>query len=89
MMKLIQELKEVLPIEDDKPKIHCTIFEDNNSCIVLVKFPKMRPRIKHICLKYHHFRSKVKQSVITVNYIDTLNQTANIFTRTLTEPQFL
>ena len=45
MMTLIQELKEVLPIEDDKPKIHCTISEDNNSCIELVKSPKMRPRI--------------------------------------------
>ena len=48
MMILIQELKEVLSIEDDKPKIHCTIFEDNNSCIELDTCLKIIPRTKHI-----------------------------------------
>ena len=48
MMILIQELKEVLSIEDDKTKIHCTIFEDNNSCIELDTCPTMIPRTKHI-----------------------------------------
>ena len=57
LMALIKELTEVLPIITEKAKVHCTVFEDNNSCIELVKCPRMRPRTKQIGLKYHHFRS--------------------------------
>ena len=71
MITLLQELKEILPIEDTTPKIHCTIFEDNNSCIEMVKCPKMRPRTKYIGLKYHHFRSKVESGLISVKYVKT------------------
>ena len=89
MMTLFQELKDRLPIEDTTPKIHCTVFEDNNSCIEMVKCPKMRPRTKHIGLKYHHFRSKVKEGLITVKYVNTENQLADLLTKALSEAQFL
>ena len=89
MITLLQELKEILPIEDTTPKIHCTVFEDNNSCIEMVKCPKMRPRTKHIGLKYHHFRSKVKEGLVTVKYINTENQLADLLTKALNEAQFL
>ena len=71
MITLLEELKKVLPIDIETPKLHCTIFEDNNTCIGLVKCPKMRSRTKHIGLKYHHFRSKVRDNTITMRYIDT------------------
>ena len=89
MITLLQELKEILPIEDTTPKIHCTIFEDNNSCIEMVKCPKMRPRSKHIGLKYHHFRSKVKEELVTIKYVNTENQLADLLTKALSEAQFL
>ena len=89
MITLLQELKEILPIEDTTPKIHCTIFEDNNSCIEMVKCPKMRPRTKHIGLKCHHFRSKVKEELVTVKYVNTENQLADLLTKALSEAQFL
>ena len=66
LMVLIKELAEVLPTITEKAKVHCTVFEDNNSCIELVKCPRMRPRTKHIGLKYHHFRSNVKEKMISV-----------------------
>ena len=47
MMSLLKELSTVMNIHIEKPKLHCTIFEDNNSCIEIVKCPKMRPRTKH------------------------------------------
>ena len=49
--------KQLSPIEAKLPRVHCTIFEDNNWCIELVKCPKMRPRTKLIGLKFHRFRS--------------------------------
>ena len=37
LMTLLKELSTVIPIEVTNPKLHCTVFEDNNSCIELVK----------------------------------------------------
>ena len=55
----------------------------------MVKCLKMRPRTKHIELKYHNFRSKVKKGLVTVIYINTKNQLADLLTKTLSETQFL
>ena len=49
----------------------------------------MRPRTNHIGLKYHHFRSKVKEGLISVKYIHTKDQIADLLTKALPEPQFL
>ena len=86
---LLEELKEVLHIDTEAPKLHCTIFGDGDACIELVKCPKMRPRTKHIGLKYHHFRSKVKYGLVTVTYIDTREQIADITIKVLPEAQFI
>ena len=67
LLYLLKELSLVIPSEDAAPKIQCTIFENNKGCIDLVKAPKMRPRTKHISLKYHHFRSYVKKELISIH----------------------
>ena len=89
MMALLEELKNILPLNTKRAKLHCTVFEDNNSCIELVKCPRMQPRTKHISLKYQCFRSKVKEGTISVEYVHTSKQVANIFTKALPEPQFV
>ena len=58
LIALIEELALVLPIIIEKSKVYCTVFEDNNSCIELVKCPRMIPRTKHIGLKYHNLGQK-------------------------------
>ena len=78
LLALLEELKGTIPREDAIPKVHCTIFEDNKGCIDLVKAPRMRPRTKHIALKYHHFRAHIGKT-ISINYIDTKDQIADIF----------
>ena len=75
------------------PKVHCTVFEDNAGCIELAVAPKIRPRTKHIALKYHHFRSHIKTSsnpngTITIAYIPTKDQQADIFTKDLPQAMF-
>ena len=36
------------------PVFHCTVWEDNESCITVAKSPNVNPRTNHISIKYHH-----------------------------------
>ena len=74
LIVLLGESTGVLPIITEKAKFHCTVFEDNTNCIELVKLPRMRPRIKHIGPKCHHFRFKVKGKIMSAHRIDTKMQ---------------
>ena len=65
-----------------------SIFEDNNGAIELSKAPKMRPRTKHIAIKYHFFRDFVEQCKINIFKIDTKNQIADILTKALPRDDF-
>ena len=85
MMTLLEEINEVFPIGKKTPKVHCKVWEDNESCIKVVKNENFTPRTKHIAIKYHHFRSFIKNGNISVHSIDTKEQTADIFTKPLDE----
>ena len=89
LMELLKELRLIIPGEDEKPTVHCTVFEDNKGCIDLVKTPRMRPQTKHIALKYHHFRKHIIDKTISIQYIETSEQVADIFTKALPDIQFL
>ena len=89
LMELLKELQTAIPKTDESPTIHCSIFEDNMGCIDLVKTPRMRPRTKHIALKYPHFREHTRKKLVTVHHIDTKEQVADIFTKALLDSQFL
>ena len=88
LIELLKELGKVIPIRGSDPILHCILFEDNKGCIDLVKAPRMRPRTKHIALKYHHFRRHVKDKIISIEYVDTKEQIADIFTKALGDDQF-
>jgi hypothetical protein len=49
----------------------------------------MRPRTKHIALKYHHFRKHVKDGTVNVKYVETDRQIADIFTKALSDAKFV
>ena len=66
LINLLNKLNYVLLSSEENVKIYCAIFEDNNGYIELVKFRNMIPCTKHIGLKYHRFRSKVKEDLIYV-----------------------
>ncbi len=78
-----------IPVMNATPKIHCKVFEDNAGAIEIANVPKMRPRTKHIALKYHHFREHVSNGTIKINLIGTKDQIADIFTKALDKPSFL
>ena len=61
MMNLVHEFKNNFSIGAvvSIPTIRCTLFEDNSGALELATTPKMRPRTKHINIKYHHFQEYV------------------------------
>jgi len=48
----------------------------------------MRPRTKHINMKYHHFREYVKKGIIKILPISTDDQLADIGTKPLAFSKF-
>ena len=65
-----------------------TIFEDNTGCIQWSKNPVDYQRSKHIDLKYHFVRAKVKEGVGKLVYCPTEEMMADILTKYLSTPRF-
>ena len=101
-----QALREAIPIQRLAKEINCiyplytpttnfclTVHEDNLSAISMSESLKFTPRTKHIAIKYHHFRSKVKTTYnpkgdIHIKYISTKKQLADIFTKPVDDTTF-
>ena len=64
------------------------IFSENNVAICLSKNPILHSRAKHIEIKHHFIRDYVQKGVITLKFIDTDHQWADIFTKPLVEDRF-
>ena len=77
MMQSLRELHAVIDVQDCDKTMICTVFEDNNGAIELVKTPKMKPRTKHVAIKRHHFRSFVAKGVIRILKVDSVEQDAD------------
>jgi Reverse transcriptase (RNA-dependent DNA polymerase) len=84
LRRLIEEMTKVgFDLPANKGKVLCTAFEDNSGAYEMARSPKMRPRTKHLNIKYHHFREEVTNGNILINQIETENQLADIFTKPL------
>ena len=73
----------------DNATIKCKVFEDNAGALELATAPKIRPRTKHINVKYHHFREAVSKGEIIIQAIASEDQLADILTKPLPEALFL
>jgi ATP-binding cassette subfamily B (MDR/TAP) protein 1 len=82
LMELVKELKaHGYKMGSTKPKVHCEVFEDNSGAIEIAQVPKMRPRTKHINIKYYHFRDYVERGEISIHKIATEEQPSDILTK--------
>ena len=63
------------------------VYEDNQSCLHLIKREKMKNRTKHIDVKYHYVREQVKNGNLEFEYCNTENQEADLLTKALTGPR--
>ena len=56
LLEVLSHIQKAIEVEIEKPVVRCTVFEDNMGALELAIAPKMRPRTRHIAVKYHHFR---------------------------------
>ena len=64
------------------------IFCDNTSVINITKNPVQHSHTKHIEIRHHFIRDHALKGHICIEYVDTLNQLVDIFTKPLNENQF-
>lgn len=69
------------------PKIPVKIYEDNVGCIYVAKNPETK-RSKHIDVKFHFLRDRVWRKEIKLVGIESKNQVADVFTKSLAGPIF-
>lgn len=65
------------------------IYEDNQSTIKVCKNPEFHKRLKHVDIRYHFVRDKIKEHNISMIYINRVNQLADFLTKPLSQVNFL
>ena len=60
-----------------------TILCDNNAAINLSEDLSLHQRVKHINIKYHFLRERINMGEITLKYINTNDNLADIFTKAI------
>ena len=60
-----------------------TIYVDNQSAIKLAKHSMVRPRTKHIHMRFHWLREQVQAGLINLVYVPTDKNVADMFTKNL------
>ncbi|KAL0433431.1 UNVERIFIED_CONTAM: Retrovirus-related Pol polyprotein from transposon TNT 1-94, partial [Sesamum latifolium] len=77
-------LSELYFVQDGATKI----MVDKKSAIALAKNPVFHERNKHIDARFHFIRDCIANKEIEVEYVKTLDQVADIFTKTLKKDRF-
>ena len=79
-----QTLEDLLVKYEHPIIINC----DNTSAINMSKNPAMHSKTKHIPIKYHFLREQVSQKVVKLEYVDTKEHVAEIFTKPIPKEAF-
>ena len=67
---------------------HLTIYCDNTSAINISKNPVQQSRSKHIEIRHHFIRELVEDGNLTLEFIHTNDQKADLFTKPLESKRF-
>ena len=90
IMRLIMNTNEITDLDFslNESKFHCTIHEDNQATIAVAEEYRIRPRTKHINVKYWHFRQFMDKhkDLIDIKWIPTTEQVADMLTKALPAP---
>jgi Reverse transcriptase (RNA-dependent DNA polymerase) len=79
MLEILKELKDAsFKYNTAIPTVHCKALEDNTGAVEMARSPKMRPRTKHMNIKYHHFCDAIIGGLITIHHVTTTLQLAGI-----------
>ena len=87
LIRLIKDAKTIsnIDITLNNSMFHCTMHEDNTGTIEIAKEYRVRPRTKHINVKYWHFTKlmEANKGVMSIRWIRSTDQIADIFTKPL------
>ena len=84
VIELLKEMRDRgYPVESRTPQIHCKVFEDNAGAVEIARFPKARPRTKHINNRIFHFRSFIDSGDITIHHCPSEDMPADFLTKPL------
>jgi hypothetical protein len=90
LMQVVEEAKQLdWKIFQGIPTVHCKVFEDNIGALEMARLPKMRPRTKHLCVRMHHFRERVRKKQITIQHVASELQMADLLTKPQPESLFV
>ena len=64
------------------------VYCDNSSAIDISKNPIQHSKTKHIEIRYHFIRDLVERKIVSLGYIPTECQNADIFTKPLDRSKF-
>jgi hypothetical protein len=81
---MIQTLAVLKVTYTDPIPLHC----DNTGAISVSKNPILHLKTKHIPIKYHFLKEQVTNRVVQLNYIRSIEQIVDIFTKPLAKTPF-
>jgi hypothetical protein len=81
---MIQTLAYLKVTYTDPIPLHC----HNTSAISVSKNPVLHSKTKHIPIKYHFLKENVTNRVVQLNYIPSMEQIIDIFTKPLVKTPF-
>ena len=62
-----------------------TLYSDNASAIALALSTKGHQRAKHIDIRHHYIRERVKEGQIDLKHVASVDNIADVFTKALTK----
>lgn len=83
-VKFVKNICSIVNIEINVP----TLFIDNQSTVATIVADCISSRLRHINLKYHLIRQMSQNEELTVEWIESSNQMADIFTKALSISSF-
>ena len=61
--------------------LYCTVQEDNPGTVIIAREPHICPQTKHINQKYWHFITFLRKGLMSINWISTVQQLADLLTK--------
>lgn len=80
---LYTEIGSQLNLETSLPQGSIPIHADNQASIHLANIPRFHERTKHIGIRYHYVRTAIENGLISLSYIPTTDNPADILTKAL------
>ena len=84
LLRLIADAqKHGIDLQLNNAELHCKVMEDNTGTVEIAKEPRIRQRTKHINQKYWHFVTFLRKGVMSINWIPSEEQLADLLTKPL------